>query len=279
MPIPPPTPTPEGRHQVDAFVQRFMRAVGFFIVPMPNDEKPSPATGLLVQFRGKKYLISALHNFFYEEGGKDQVVWSWGNTRFRFCDGDSFERIESLNQAESRAKSDYGQILPLSLPEGLLIDAEHDLIAVEINSSLSHFVHAEFVNLESECFTGNLTTGCSLMVMGVTLSSQVNVPGAGPTLIPQLDHVRFDSDLDTSGMTHSGLPEYFFIPYSLIQDGIEPHGFSGAPIFLNKEPSAGGLWTASPQVVGIAQKYFRKKGLLMALKISSVIDLLNRGKD
>jgi hypothetical protein len=116
-------------------------------------------------------------------------------------------------------------------------------------------------------------------VVGVTLSSQVDVPGAGPTLVPQLDHVRFDSDLDTSGMTHSYLPEYFFMPYSLTQDGFDPHGFSGAPVFVNKEPSPGGLWTASPHVVGIAQRYFRKKGLLMAVKISTVIDLLNTDED
>ncbi|MGB8013417.1 MAG: hypothetical protein WCF68_17530 [Terriglobales bacterium] len=119
---------------------------------------------------------------------------------------------------------------------GLLIDTKHDLIAVRINSSPEEIAHAEFVNLESECFTRELTTGLSLLVVGVTLSSQVNVPGAGPTLVPQLDHVRFDPDL-TSGTTHD-------LPYSLKQDGIDPHGFSGAPVFVNKEPSPGGLWMA-----------------------------------
>ena len=74
-------------------------------------------------------------------------------------------------------------------------------------------------------------------------------------------------------------PNYFFMPYSLTQDGIDPHGFSGAPIIVNKEPSAGELWTASPHVVGIALRYFKKNSLrstdlLMAVKISAVIDLL-----
>jgi hypothetical protein len=280
MTIPTPTPTPEGKHQVDALTQRFTRAVGFFIVPTPSEGKPSPGTGLLVQFRGKKYLVSALHNFFHDIGGKGQVIRSWEATRFKFRDNAPLERVESLYQAVSRVKSEYGQTLPLSLPEGLLIDTKHDLIVVRVNPSLEEIAHAEFVNLESECFTRELTTGLSLLVVGVTLSSQVNVPGAGPTLVPQLDHVRFDSDLDTSGMTHEWyLPEYFFMPYSLTQDGIAPHGFSGAPVFVNKEPSPGGLWTASPHVVGMALRYFRKKDLLVAVKIRTIIDLLNTDKD
>jgi hypothetical protein len=280
MAIPTPTPTPEGKHQIDALTQRFSRGVGFFIVPTPSEGKPSPGTGLLGQFRGKEYLVSALHNFFHDVGGKDQVIQSWEATRFKFRDDAPLDRVESLNQAVSRVKSEYGLTLPLSLPEGLLIDAKHDLIAVRINPSLEEIAHAEFVNLESECFTRELTTGLSLLVVGVTLSSQVNVPGPGPTLVPQLDHVRFDSDLDTSGTTHDCyLPEYFFMPYSLTQDGIDPHGFSGAPVFVNKEPSPGGLWTASPHVVGMVLRYFRKNDLLVAVKISTVIDLLNTDKD
>jgi hypothetical protein len=222
-----------------------------------------------------------LHNFkFQDEGGNDQVIQSWEATRFGFRGDGPLESVESLNQAAGRAKSEYGITLPLSLPGGLLIDAKCDLIAVRMNPSLEGVAHAEFVNLESECFTKELTTGLSLMIAGVSLSSQVNIPGAGPTLIPQFDHVRFDSDVDKSGMTHNwSSPEYFFMPYSLRKDGIDPHGFSGAPVFVNKEPTPGVLWTASPHVVGLALRYFRKKELLGAVRISAVIDLLNSDKD
>lgn len=117
MTIPTPRPTPEGEHQVDALTQRFTRAVGFFIVPTPSEGKPSPGTGLLVQFQGKKYLVSALHNFFHDVGGKDQVIRSWEAIRFEFRDDSPLGRVESLNQAVSRVKSEYGQTLALSLPE------------------------------------------------------------------------------------------------------------------------------------------------------------------
>jgi hypothetical protein len=50
----------------------------------------------------------------------------------------------------------------LSLPEGLLIDDKHDLIAVRVDPSFAAITHAEFINLESECFTGELKSGYSL---------------------------------------------------------------------------------------------------------------------
>jgi hypothetical protein len=100
-----------------------------------------------------------------------------------------------------------------------------------------------------------------------------------------VERAEFDPALETSGMTHECYsPEYFFLPYSLAQDGINPHGFSGAPIFANKETGPGGLWTASPHVVGMVLRYFKKnrlrsRDLLMAVKISTVIDLLDSGKN
>jgi hypothetical protein len=285
MAIPTPAPTPEGFNQIEALAQRFMKAVGFFIVPHQQDGSASPATGFLVQFQGKRYFVSASHNFFNDVGGRDQVIKSWGATRFKFRDDSPLERVESLNEAAARVKSYFGLSMPLSLPEGLLIDDKHDLIAVRVDPSFAAITHAEFINLESEYFTGELKSGYSLVTIGVTLSSQVDAPGAGPTLIPQLEHVRFDPDIETSGMTHDCYsPNYFFMRYSLTQDGIDPHGFSGAPIIVNKEPSAGELWTASPHVVGIALRYFkknnrRKDDLLMAAKISTVIELLKSDKD
>lgn len=245
------------------------------IVPQPTDGKPSPGTGLLVRLRGMPYFVTALHNFFHDFGGMDQVLRSWSETRFKFRESE-IGRTESLNAAVHRVKSRVGSHLPLPRAETVLIDKKHDLIAVSVDLSMDVFAHAEFIDLESECFTKDLTSGLSLVSVGVTLSSQVHVPGVGPTLIPQIDHVRFDPETDTSGTTHQWYsPEYFFMPFSLLQDGIDPHGFSGSPIFVNKEPT-GAIWTAAPHVVGLALDFFRSKRLLIVVKIETVVDLLNR---
>lgn len=278
MTVPLPAPSPEGKHQFSAFIQRISRAIGFFIVPTPGTAASSPGTGLLVQLRGRYYFVSALHCFFHDIGGNEQVIESWTAARFKFRDDDPLGQTESLNEAVQRVHPDIGATLPL-LPEGLLIDAKRDLLAVRIDPAHAAVAHAEFIDLERECFTGELTTGLSLLVLGVPLSSQVNVPGFGPTLIPQTEHVRFDADIDTSGLAHNNSPEYFFMPYSLTLDGIKPHGFSGASIFVNKEPAPEGIWTPLPRVVGILLRYFPTKNLLLAVKIRCVIELLDTDRD
>jgi hypothetical protein len=270
-----PRPSPEGSHQMDAFVQRFSKAVCFFIAPVPTDGSASPATALLVLFKDQKYLVTALHNFFHDLGGKEQVIQSWQVTRFGFRDQSPLERVESMNVAAMRAKPERGTMLPLSSPDDLLIDEKHDLLAVKVSTSWRELEHVAFVDLESECFTRELTTGLTLVMVGVTLSSTASAPWMLPTLIPQTERVEFDSDLDTDGMTHNWYsPDYFFMPFSLAEDGIDPHGFSGAPIFVNKEPGEEGLWIASPHVIGIVLRYFRKKKLIVAVKIQTVIELL-----
>ncbi len=274
MAIPIPPPSTEGRHQVDAMVQRINRMVVFCIVPTPRNEGPSSGTGVLVRLRGKQYFVSALHNFFYDFGGREQVVRSLLATRFRFHNGSPLGNVESLNEAVNRVEWTIGSSLPVPREEDILIDARYDLIAVRLDPSWEQIAHAEFVDLETESFTAELTTGLSLLMFGVPIDSLVDAPGGGPTLIPQLDHVRYDAEQDTTGISYVyDAPAYFFLPYSLARDGIKPHGFSGAPVFVNKETTP--IWTSSPHIVGIALRYFPLKSLLVAAKTSTVLDLLN----
>lgn len=275
MAIPLSAPSPEGRHQVDAIIQRVSRAIGFFIVPTPGAGEPSPGTGTLVQLRKRKYFVSALHCFFHDVGGAEQVMRSWTAARFKFRDEVPLGRTESLHEAAQRVQPDVGRTLPLSAQEDLLIDAKHDLIAVRIRPNLRTIAHAEFIDLETEVFTKELPTGSSLLALGAPLDSRVSVRGGGQALIPQLEHVRYDPDIDISGMTHDSYsPSYFYMPYSLTQDGIDPHGFSGAPVFVNKDPAPDGLWAVSPHIAGMVQRFSRRKGLLLSRKISTVIELL-----
>ncbi len=278
MSIPLPAPSPEGRHQVEAIVQRISKAIGFFIVPTPGTTEPSSGTGTLVQWQGTKYFVSALHCFFHDIGGNEQVIRSWNATRFRFRDEHQLGRTESLNEAVQRVQPDIGINIPVLAREDFFIDIKHDLIAVRIPSALSAFVHAEFIDLETEAFTRELTAGISLVVLGAPIASRVSVPGLGEVLIPQLEHVRYDPNIDTSGMAADIYsPSNFYIPYSLTKDGIAPHGFSGAAVFVNKEPALDGVWSVSLHIAGVVQKFSRLKGFLIARKIGTVIDLLNTG--
>ena len=90
--------------------------------------------------------------------------------------------------------------------------------------------------------------------------------------------VRYEAEC-FNARARSDSPTYFYMPYSLTQDGINPHGFSGAPVFVNKEPAPEGVWSVSPHMVGIVQRFSQKKGVLIVRKISTVIDLLNKDCD
>jgi len=276
--IPLPAPSSEGRHQIDAIIQRISKAVGFFLVPTPDTGMPSSGTGTLVEWQGTKFFVSALHSFFDDMGGTEQVIRSWNATRFGFRDEHGLGRTESLNEAEQRVQPNIGSAIPVFAQEDFFIDSRHDLIAVRLPTNLDALEYAEFIDLETESFKKDLAAGTSLIALGAPIASRVQVLGFGEALIPQVEHVRYDPDLDVSGMA-SGIysPSNFFMPYSLTEDGIAPHGFSGAAVFVNKEPAPDGVWSVSPQIVGIVQQFAKRKGFLIARKISTVVDLLNTG--
>ena len=280
MPIPLPTPSSEGRYQVDAIIQRISKAVVFFLVPTPGTGSPSSGTGTLVEWQRTKFFVSALHCFFDDMGGTEQVIRSWNATRFGFRDEHGLGRTESLNEAEQRVEPNTGRTIPISAQEDFLIDSKHDLIAVRIPPDLDALAHAEFINLETEAFTKDLAPGTSLIALGAPIASRVHVLGFGETLIPQVEHVRYDPDIDISGMANDvSSPSNLFMPYSLTKDGIAPHGFSGAAVFVNKEPAPDGVWSVSPHIVGIVQKFAKRKGFLIVRRISTVIDLLNTDRN
>ncbi len=156
MPIPLPAPSSEGRHQVDAIIQRISKSIVFFIVPTPGTAEPSPGTGTLVQFQSRKYFVLALHCFFDDVGGNEQVIRSWNAARFKFRDEHLLGRTESLHKAVQRVRPDAGGNLQISAPGDLLIDTKHDLIAVRIHSDLGVGEHAEFIDLATEVFTKDL---------------------------------------------------------------------------------------------------------------------------
>lgn len=280
MPVPLPAPSPEGRNQVDAIIQRISKAVVFLLVPTPDSGAPSSGTGTLVEWKGKKFLVSALHCFFHDLGGTAQVIRSWNATRFGFRDERGLGRTESLNEAQQRVQPGIGCTLPVSAPEDFLIDSKHDLIAVRLPHNLDALAHSEFINLGTDAFKKDLVTGISLIALGAPIASRVHVAGFGETLIPQVEHVRYDPDLDTSGMTSETYsPSNFFMPYSLTKDGIAPYGFSGAAVFVNKEPEPDGVWSVSPHIVGIIQQFAKRKGFLIVRKISAVIELLDTDRN
>jgi hypothetical protein len=276
-----PDPSEQGSLEVQAFIHRIRPFVVFFAPVGQIAEQSSGAvgTGFLVQFRGHKYFVSALHNFFYEESGQPGVIRSWEASRFKFPDPQPVNFEDARTFSFEQVRLDMGGTLPHSFPAGLFIDEEHDLIAVEVDGSLEQFSTAQFLDLERDAHTAELNNGKSLLTLGNPFAGRVPIPGdtARSALIPHMDHVLFDANLDTSGIRTDNLPpDHFFMPYSLHQEQIHPGGFSGAPIFgqggSDKEP----VWSVAPQVVGVVVSYFPQSHIIVAVKIQAAIQLLEK---
>ena len=189
-------------------------------------------------------------------------------------------RTESLHEAAQLVQPDIGTMIPVYERKDFLIDKRHDLIAVKVPDHDSAFAHTDFVDLETEAYTRDLAEGVSLIMLGAPIDSRVKVAGFGETIIMQVENVRYDPNLDISGLTNENYsPSNFYLPYSLTQDGIAPYGFSGAAVFVNKEPARDGVWCVTPHIVGVAQRYARHKDFLIARKISTAIDLLEADRN
>jgi hypothetical protein len=274
-----PDPSEQGALEVQAFIHRVRPFVVFFapVGQAPEHSSGAVGTGFLVQFRGRKYLISALHNFFYKESGLPGVIQSWESSRFKFPDPQPVNFEDARIFPFERVRLDMGVTLPYSFPAGLFIDEKHDLIAVEVDGNLGQFSTAQFLDLKRDAFVEDLHDGKPLLTLGNPYAGRIPIPGdaAKSALIPYMDHVLFDAELNTSGLRTDDLPpDRFFMPYSLHLEDIHPGGFSGAPIFgqggSDKEP----VWSVSPQVVGVMVKYFPRRHIVVAAKIQAVMRLL-----
>lgn len=154
---------------------------------------------------------------------------------------------------------------------------EHDLIAVEVDGDHEHFAAAQFLNLEQDVYSGDLQHEMSMATLVNPFAGRIPIPGNQKTsaLIPHLDHVLFDANLDTSwAVTELLSADYLFMPYSLHQEQVPPHGFSGAPIFVQGGSDAELIWTASPHVVGVMLRYFDKRHVIAAVTIQVVVRML-----
>ena len=271
----------QGKQEVQAFVHRISRFVVFFHTVAPAELAPatlyesSVGTGFLVQYRGRKYFVSALHNFFYEEGGLRGVAASWEAARFKFRGSQPINFEDSRTFPPGQLTIDSGVSIPHSFPEGLLIDQGNDLIAVEVDGDHPSFATGLFVDIDQDGYGGALQHEMSLVTLGNPFAGRISIPGNQEVsaLIPHLDHVLFDVNLKTP-LTDLPPGDYFFMPYSLHQEQIPPHGFSGAPIFVQGGSDAEPVWSATPQIAGVVLRYFDKYRVIAAAKTEVVTRLL-----
>ncbi len=91
------------------------------------------------------------------------------------------------------------------------------------------------------------------------------------------DHLVYDSTLnDSKYLPSSYNPEHeFLLKYRWIEDGLLPHGFSGAAVWCSREEK-GIVWTPNPVLVGVVTGYLKDHEFLVVAGLRSVLDLLSQ---
>jgi hypothetical protein len=103
----------------------------------------------------------------------------------------------------------------------------------------------------------------------------VRLPNGKTVFYPHTDHVQHDPNIDDSHLPQSYSPEdHLLYHYSNHLDGIDPGGYSGAPVWSSYDVEQTAVWSARPAIVGIALRYHRSRNLLEAVRIKHLSALL-----
>jgi hypothetical protein len=118
--------------------------------------------------------------------------------------------------------------------------------------------------------------GKSIVFLGFPAGNSSDI-GQGKRLVsPVSEHSRYDSTLNQSKYLPSSYNPNceFLLKYELIEDGLRPHGFSGAGAWCPLEPK-GAIWTPDLILVGVITSYLKEQQLLVLAGLRAIEELLS----
>lgn len=260
-----------------AFGERASNSVLF--IETNNNERTSPGigTGLLVQYHGRLYIVSALHVFDIGDGSDQAINEAQKSAIYRYKLNEPI-KFRNLSELVNLNEVHLSPHTPTPLKENPLVNRKLDLIALRLSEGISPSNPNVALNLEtSSCL--KLEDGMSLITLGIPVAGGKKLPSGETVLAVYPDHVRYDPSVNTSNLSSAFNPENKFVfHYSLYDDGIDPNGFSGAPVWANRD-STSTIWHVNPCVAGIVIQVYPRSRLLMAVKAEFVISLLDTDPD
>ncbi len=114
------------------------------------------------------------------------------------------------------------------------------------------------------------------MFLGFPAGNSADIEPRKRLVSPVSEHSRYDSTLNQSKYLPSSYdPDCeFLLRYELIEDGLLPHGFSGAGAWCPLEPK-GAIWTPDLTLVGVITNYLKEHQLLVLAGLRAVVELLS----
>lgn len=154
----------------------------------------------------------------------------------------------------------------------------NDLAALEVEAATPP-APAEFYDLTS---AGPVTLNdrTSLVYCGFPTSAGVPL-GRKIRAVPVCDdHTCYDPGLLSRSSANIRVTDHnpraqLLVPYLRYHEGIEPHGFSGAGLWANREHAQSPIWRPRATLVGIIVGYIRAIHALNATALPAVLSLVD----
>jgi len=253
----------------EAHFKAFQEVIARHTVAIMTNGGLGIATGTLLSYGPVNLILTANHNL-------DETLPS--EIRFGFKPEGNFQET-SLSELPTRAfTTSPGPVYALEFRGDAVRDEKNDIAALVLEQGEKPRGVSTFYDASALKPVG-IPNGASILMLGFPVGFAAYI-GQGRKLVGATpDHLRYDSTLNTQKYLPSSYdPECeFLLEYKWIEDGLLPHGFSGAATWGSRElPATSAIWTPNPVLVGVITGYLREQRLLVVAGLRAVSELLSR---
>jgi hypothetical protein len=158
----------------------------------------------------------------------------------------------------------------------MLTDPDHDLIAVRLEPGEVVSEHVYPIELESSAHTGEIPESAPLITLGMPFSGAMTLPDGRNALYPHTFEVPYDPAIASTISLPARLnrEDYIFYRYENLEGGVEPGGYSGAPVWSLRTVRGNELWYPKPVVIGIVLRHHESRNAIRAVRIQHLLNLL-----
>jgi hypothetical protein len=213
-----------------------------------------------------------IHNFDEETGDDSLIPPNWRETRFYFRDGGSL-KLHHNPSVPARPNLSVGT--KLSRSRAFLTNRDFDLIALRLEPSEMIPSAARPISLEERQHRGEVKKGALLVTIGTPFDGAFKLPNGRKVIYPHKFEVPYDSDVPKPRLKSKYMKDdYLLYPYANHLKGVNPGGYSGAPVWSFEDVDPTEVWTVKPLIAGIVIKHFRPSNLIGAVRIQHLVALL-----
>jgi hypothetical protein len=161
----------------------------------------------------------------------------------------------------------------LPVEDDAIADQENDIVAIRLNTDRLPPT-ARFSEIDPRAQI--IRDGSTVILGGFAWDNSFPLKGQARAVGVTTQSGRFDSALNArKGLSSKYNPDnHFLLPYTRVEDGVKPYGFSGAAAWCNAD-QVGAVWAPHPILVGVQTAWFPTSKLLQIVRLGPILTLLS----